>query len=119
MNWKTINNNNPKAFEKLIIDFEIKNYEIKKHGALIDEPKGVNIRLTQYDAIDFLDNSKIFINVTPSLFGNFEASIYNGIVSIESFVEVGMNYKTRHEARKEAVSKAFELLEEKLNKKNQ
>ena len=94
-------------------------------------PKAVNLlRNTAYYDLreprrlyDFFDENEIYVSVNPDHDGNWEYrtrpidndKVYFWI-NVNWVYEDDVEYKTRYEAEEAVFTKAFEMLEEKLNK---
>ena len=105
MNWNRIKEASPKAVNLLR---NTAHYDLR-------EPRRL---------YDFFDENEIYININPDYYGSSEyhprdyespSDIYFWI-NINWVYEADVEYKTRGEAEEAAFTKAFEMLEEKLNK---
>jgi hypothetical protein len=86
--------------------------------------ENINYSLNTRDLYDFFDKNEIYITINPDHDGHWEFptrtrdgdEVYFWI-NINLKWEDGIHYKSRLKAEIVAFKKAFELLEEKLNKK--
>ena len=127
MNWKEIKDRCPKAinvFETFYVDkFHWNNFDYD-----IDLCAYMNHELLEYYyedrfLYDFFDENEIAICINPDYYSSMEyhPSKYKDGDYIYYWINVGfkweddIEYKTRTEAEQAAFTKAFEILESKLN----
>ncbi len=111
MNWEEIKDRCSKAYELLCGNDEFKRMQYSKLF------KGERL------LYDFFDENEIAICITPDYYGSMEyhPSKYKDGDYIYYWINVGfkweddIEYKTRTEAEQAAFTKAFEILESKLN----
>jgi len=121
MNWTQIKENHPKAWDKFIQD-QIplcKAHTLDGELLLGDEP---TVEYQVRNLYDFFDEQGIMIDITPYHHNhklyyshNFPTNEYYS-ECVGAVREYNSRLKTRKQAETQAFEKAFEILEDKLNK---